>query len=760
MKKENTQQAILVVLLLILITTITITVFSSCSSNNRGFGKLEIERLFMQTTKPEIDFLNSGGLQGQDGPRTISEEISFSNVEDQYLEENEVFANQAEKLDTTKVYKLSEVVIKVKSHFAPERDGKVNLDFNIIAPVDILDPNWRLILTPRLIDGDSICQLDTVVFAGEGFRDKQISDYEAYEDFLAAIVDPSAYDSLFVNWKTLDKEINKVQRRNYNDYKKQYDQIMGYENWKKMNEMEFLSMEALALRHKRHMKDKYWRKAENLKIKNAEKGKNTIGIHEKYDEKYKKDYVSFLKNRFSLHWLDSVTINTNLHAQKDSILKRSHVPRKYRDIHAMGLRLSDIQAKAFTKEDSVEIAKHHYLIDEIVLNELNINRKDDVFKEIVEFPYRTDLSNLRIDTMITAEDDVIFHYKQPWSVRPGMKNLKVVMEARAEAIDRSVFVFPLSDTLTYYIASLSQLADESLVTERKKLHKYMFDKGTVYPSYKTRKTYKYDESVNNGAFDKLIEAYETYASKPEYAIDSIIIQSTVDLVGDWDTNYELSQNRANSISDYLKQRINAHVVVQPKGEDWSTLVKEIKSRTDMPNGPEILGILTSATFPDQTEEDIKKQFPEDYKIIRDEIYPKLHRIDYYIELCRTDIERDTIRETFQEDYAEAIKLLKNGEYMESLEILANYGDYNAALCLVCMGYNDKAQGVLERLPETAKNEYLSAIIFARKKDDKEATKRLINACKLDPDLYNRISLDSEVSELANRVNLWPRLTQY
>lgn len=759
MKKDNRSNTLSFITLLIFILVALSVMFAACSSSKMR-GKLEIERLFMQTTKPEIDFLNNGGLQGQDGSRAVSEEVSFTNMEDQDLEENEVLASKAEKLDASKVYKLSEVVIKVKSHFTPERDGKVNLDFNIIAPVDILDPNWRLVLTPKIIDGDSICRLDTVVLVGEGFKDKQVGDYEAYEDFLSTIVDPSAYDSLFVNWKSMYKEINKVQRRNYDEYRNKYDLIMRYENWKKMNEMEFLSMEALAMRHKKHMYSKYWRKAENKVIKNQEKGKLTNGIHEKYDEKYRKDYVNFLKSRFSLHWLDSVPFDTNLHAQKDSILKRSHVPRRYREIHEKGLTLSDIQAKAFTAEDSIKIAKHHYLIDEIVLNELNMNRKDDIFKEIVEFPYRSDHSGLKIDTLITAEDDVIYHYRQPWSVRPGMKNLKIVLESRAEAVDRSVFVFPPSDTLTYFIASLSQLADESLSTERKQLHKYLFDKGTVLPNYKNRKSSQYEENINQNTFDKLFEAYKTYTSQSEYAVDSIIIQSSVDLQGDWDSNHEQSLRRGNAIAAYLQNTISAPIVVRAKGEDWSSLVKEIQARNDLPNAAAILDTLTNAVYPDKTEEDIRKQYPADYKIIKDEIYPKLNRVDYYIELSRTDIEQDTIRETYREDYAEGLRLLKNGEYMDAIEILAAYGDYNTALCLVCMGYNDKALNVLDRLPESAKNEYLSAIILARKKDDSQAAKRLINACKLDPDLYNRINLDSEVSELANRANLWPRLSKY
>lgn len=761
MKKKKINSTLSFIVVLLISPLILSLILPSCSSR-KVYGNLEIERLFMQTAKPDIEFQDNGGLPGQSGPRSISEEVSFTNAEDLFLEENEVLASQASKLDTSKVYKISEVEVKVKSHFAPERDGRVNLDFQIVAPVDVLDPNWRLVFAPILIDGDSVCPLDTVYLVGEGFKDKQIADYEAYDDFLSTIIDSSAYDSLFVNWKTLYKEMNKEQRRNYNKYKEQYDLIKRYEDWKRMNEMEFLSMEALALRHKRHMYSKYWRKAESeiLKAEDKKKEVDAVSVHRKYDEKYKKDYVAFLKNKFSLHWLDSVSIDLNIHAQKDSILQRSHVPGRYREVHAKGLTLNDIHAKPFTPADSARIAKHHYMIDEIVLNELNISRKDDIFKEIVEFPYRESSEGVRADSVITAEEGIIYHYNQQWPVKPGMKNLKIVMESKVEAVDRSTFIFEPSDTLTFYITSLSQLVDESLVTERKQLYKYLFRKGQVYPKYRTRKAHKFDESLNKGAFDQMLETYHKYASDSEFTVDSVTVLCSVDLLGSWQDNYEQSYYRADEIAKYLSKKVNVPVVIKPKGEDWNSLVKEIKSRADLPNATAILDTLATAVYPDQTEETIKRLYPNDYKIIRDEIYPKLNRVDYYINFCRPGIDKDTIQETHREDYAEAIQLLKSGEYVDAFKMLAKYGDYNVALCLVCLGYNEKAQEVLEKLPETAKNEYLLSIVYARLENDAEASKRLLNACKLDPSLYYRISLDSEVNGLANRANLWPQLSKY
>lgn len=753
MKGINFLRAILYLLSTFSFVLLTIG-FSSCVSRKAN-NSLEIGRLFMQTAKPEIAFVNSDGIQNSDGSQSVSEQVSF-NQTGMFADEDA----ENEKLDTSKVYELSEVVVETKINYASERDGKATVDFKIIAPTDIIDPNWRLYLAPKLIDRDSICYLDTVIITGEGFKEKQVDDYDAYKDFIEAIVDPSAYDSLFIDWKGLDKEILKIQNRNYNEYREEYNKLIAYENWKRMNEMEFLDMEALAMRHKRHLYERYWRKAEKESLKNLRARKDTAGILDKHIENYKKDYVNFVKNKFSLKWLEDVDIDVNLHNQKDSVLVRSYVPKTFRYIHENGVTLNDIYAKPFTKEDSAKIAKRHYLIDEIVLNEMNINRKDDVFKEIVQFPYQEDVASIRVDTIISGEDPIIYHYKQTWKVQPGMKNLKIVLNGKVEAIDRSMFEFPNSDTLTFLIASLSQMVDESLVTKRENLKKHMFQRITVYPNYKSKKAYKWEEKSNQGAFDKLIEACNVYTSRSEFQIDSITIHSSSDLKGDWTENYNMSYHRANAVSDYLKNKIQASFSVNARGEDWNTLAKEIQgNRSSLPNASEILELISRTTVPDKTEEEIRTSFPEDYAFIEKEIYPKLQRLDFLISISRTDIEKDTIKVTYREEYAEGVRLLKEREYRPALEILANYPDYNTALCLVSLGYNDKALKLLSQLPKTAKNDYLLAVIHARNNDKQKAANYLMNACSSDPDIYHRISLDSELSTLVTELNLWKKLAQ-
>lgn len=745
-------------LLFFIVTFAFIFTISPSCSTKRNARKLDIERLFMQTTKPEISFSDQGGLEGVDGSRSVSEEVSFSDYSGD-LTQNEVLVNEMDKLDTTKTYRLSGVVVKAKSNFATERDGKVHVDFDIIAPIEVLDPYWRLTLAPFLIDGDSITPLDTILVTGEGFRDKQLGDYEAYQDFLSTIVDPSAYDSLFVDWKGMNKDIYKMQRRNYNDYRRSYDLMMDYENWRKMNEMEFLRMEAIARRHKKHMQSHYWRKSDKKAFRQLDKNSDTdtLGIYGQYMDKYEKDYTNYLKRQFSLDWLDTISPNTNIHNQKDSIMRRVHIPRKYRDIHQKGLTLKDLRAKPFTKEDSARTAKRHYLIDEIVLNDMNIDRKDEIFREVVEFPLPGEEAVLRLDTVISAEDDFFYPYKQPWKIEKSTKKLEVVLASMVEGADKTTFIFPLSDTLTYFIASLSQLADESLVTDRKMLHKNMVDNQSVYPDYRTKKSYQSKEIKNPEIFDKIIEAYQIYNDEKDLVVDSVSVRAFTDLTGSWYDNYELAQKRAEEAANYLKQKGVRTAVPKAAGEDWPTLAKEVQTHKSLLYRQAILDSLSNAIYPDMTEENIKTDFPDDYKIIRDEIYPKLVRFDIMLHINRPDIDGDTLKETYREDYAEGIKLLREKEYMDALDKLAKYADYNTALALVCLGYNDKAQEVLEALPETGRNEYLLAIVKARKQNMNEAAHHLQKACQLNPELAARTRLDSEVRELADQFNLWDTL---
>lgn len=291
----------------------------------------------------------------------------------------------------------------------------------------------------------------------------------------------------------------------------------------------------------------------------------------------------------------------------------------------------------------------------------------------------------------------------------------------------------------------------------------MYDTNTLYDlKYKAKST-AFDPTLgeNGKQMEKTIEAITVYSEKPELQIDSITLQLTTSLEGDYTANLEKVGKRAEGIEQYLRQTFAGtpgfnptFVIKESQGEDWNGLAREIKQKNNMPNKDAILEMIGATTHPDETEKELAKQFPEDYKVIKNEIYPRMEKAFIGIDLSRVgQTEAIVHTEEYREDYALGLKYLTDREYDKALEILKDYPDYNAALCLVAMGYNQKAEEVLKNITATGKSEYLYAIVCARSARESEAVQHLKAACELDPSMAFRVTLDPDVNALVKKYNL-------
>lgn len=72
-----------------------------------------------------------------------------------------------------------------------ERGGKVDIEFQLIAPGEILDSKWQLRLHPLLKALDDTFRLDDVLVTGVSYRRAQLRGYQQYERFLSRIVTDS-----------------------------------------------------------------------------------------------------------------------------------------------------------------------------------------------------------------------------------------------------------------------------------------------------------------------------------------------------------------------------------------------------------------------------------------------------------------------------------------------------------------------------------------------------------------------------------------
>ena len=82
-----------------------------------------------------------------------------------------------------------------------ERNGKVDLAFQVIVPPSMMDSKWQLRFYPDMfVLGDSI-RLDPVIITGAAYRKAQLRGYELYDRFLSRIVRDS---TKFINVRQLE----------------------------------------------------------------------------------------------------------------------------------------------------------------------------------------------------------------------------------------------------------------------------------------------------------------------------------------------------------------------------------------------------------------------------------------------------------------------------------------------------------------------------------------------------------------------------
>lgn len=735
MFKKIYRKKLLIYYSIIGISALTIV---SCSSIKKIFSSsrdLQTKSLFMQSKQVNIELppnSNKGGA--------ISESVTIKNA-DNWFDKKADGDKVKEKTSINDVQHLDEVVVTTRLKLTPEHEGKVAVDFVVKVPKELMSPLWRVTLKPTLLHNDSIVPLQDIILKGSDFFAMQKQDYQTYDDYLKSIVDSAKYDSVFLDRKGIDLDIKNIQGFHYNEYYKYWDRQKTFEDDLALWTEKYKFFNDRQVAYKKEMYHIYSRKALEETIKKYSQGKDTTGIYAHHMNLYEKKTEGLLS-----HWQEKVSDLDKNKPQNELRFKS----------------LSDVSNNTFTKEDSLKVTKHHYLFRDIAYNEIKSERREDFRKETIKYPYE---ENTRIDSLADVNRDFTYLYKQSYPVTPGLKKLRIVMNGKVDATDQSSYTMNPSDTLSYFITSLSDLADTTFMYKVTKLNRDVFNRVMSYVKFPAKgSTFNINYRDNKVQMDKILNAYESFDKAGVYSFDSIFIKVSTSLDGPYDDNIILSEKRSIAIKNYIKSvignRINVDTVFRTEhtSEDWNTLVREIQRRKEIQHKDEILNLLTTAKFPDSTEDEIKRTYKADFAIIRDSIYPLLNRAEVTFNMHRTDMtESSEVRREFREGYDEGIRLLQEREYWKAMEILAKYPDYNAALCLTCLGYNAKAYELLQSLEKTGGTEYLLAILSERLNKTDEVVEHLMESFKLDPTKIYRAPLDSEVAKIIEKYNIQSRI---
>ncbi len=545
-----------------------------------------------------------------------------------------------------------------------ERDGKVDLEFQVRVPENMLDSKWQLRLNPDMfLLGDSL-RLDPVLITGVGYRKAQLRGYEQYRKFLDSIVTDT---TIFINRHDLEIFLERNLPQLY------------------------------ALRS------------------------------------------------------DSSFVSDDAFASMYGV----------------------------TEREAVEHYTYGYLVRR---NRRRAGMKDAMYRKFVKAPIIS--SGIRLDTVMRADNgDFIYNYVQTVHTTPALRKVDICLSGDIREQDRRLYNIPRSEPLTFYISSLSTLADNSRRFIDKVISRRVEANTACYIEFRQGQS-AIDPQLGNNRSEiaRIKDNIRSLILNEEFDLDSITIASYASPEGLNKANESLSAKRAASAGDYFGRfasSIRDSVIREagsfmsidgtasgkpdiPRirfrsrsgGENWTMLDALVKEDAQLSGSAKDFYADAAQRFrnPDAREKALAAS--PAYKYFREHLYPRLRIVKFDFFLHRKGMVRDTIHTTEPDTaYMRGVQLIRERDYKAALELLRPYSDYNTAVALLALDRNASALEILEGLPRSARTDYLMAIIHSRRGDERSAVEHYMHACAQDGSFVHRGRLDPEISALIKKYDL-------
>ncbi|MBR1509876.1 MAG: hypothetical protein IJ623_04420 [Bacteroidales bacterium] len=95
---------------------------------------------------------------------------------------------------------IDAAVITARFRNVAERNGKVDIRFEIVVPSSLQDSRWQLRFHPDMFVLEDSLRLESIIITGAGYRKAQLRGYELYDRYLRSIITDS---TRFVDWRNL-----------------------------------------------------------------------------------------------------------------------------------------------------------------------------------------------------------------------------------------------------------------------------------------------------------------------------------------------------------------------------------------------------------------------------------------------------------------------------------------------------------------------------------------------------------------------------
>lgn len=387
------------------------------------------------------------------------------------------------------------------------------------------------------------------------------------------------------------------------------------------------------------------------------------------------------------------------------------------------------------------------------LNDRRLSNRGRMFARYVKDPLARE--GVRLDTVVADGDGFIYRYSHRFRSRPHLKKAVVFLQGGLYRRGEKILSMPESDDMTFYISSLSTLADMTQKYRIKILERTVYDNTKALIDF-AQGSSGIDTLLGDNAseLERVCRCIGDVVERQELVLDSLIVSASCSPEGRYEHNRRLALSRAEEVRRYLMGKVPDQwkdaMKVSCVPENWDIFRKLVKNDTVMA-GKEVervLGLTADLGRPDDVERRLAS-LPS-YRYMREKIYPKLRSVSFDFHLHRSGMVKDTVHTTEPDTvYMSGLEALRDLDYKRAVTILRPYGDYNSALAYLSAEYNHSALEVLKGLDdEDPRVCYLMAVTLSRLEQPSLAQAWLGRAVKLDPYLRHRANLDPEMAVFA------------
>lgn len=464
------------------------------------------------------------------------------------------------------------------------------------------------------------------------------------------------------------------------------------------------------------------------------------------------------------------------HHQLEVFIRRN-IPQLYRFRRDSSF-VSEEEFRSSYGVSGEQAIRHYTRMMSLRWNNRKISRKDLVFKKRVKVPIQTE--GLRLDTVIQQPNgDFIYDYVQEVAVRPKLKKVDITLEGEIYEQADPVFRIPRSKPLTFYISSLSTLADGTERYLKRILERRVEANTACYIDFGAAQS-DIDPELGNNASEigRIKQNLRSLVENEVFEMDSITVTASCSPEGDWAYNERLSRRRSEAVSTYFGRFVRDCVdslrreqgAVFDLDGSLETTRQDIRfiARSDPENWRMLdeLVRIDSLLLPEQKsryeslrdrEPDARERLLQEesfYPHLREKLYPRLRTVRFGFFLHRKGMLKDTVHTTVLDTaYMQGVQAIRDRDYERAVTLLRPYKDYNTAVAYCSMDYNASALSILETLPRDDKVNYLLAIVYSRRGDERSAVECYIRSCQQNPSMIHRGNLDPEISQLIRQYGL-------